>query len=81
MANLAVSQHVLQQTEFGGTQATAAAVHLLQLEFPSLSRPVTLRVRGVRLALQQVRLPKVSLAAVKLASRAACTFQLAALAE
>ena len=57
--DIAVGQRVLQRTEFGGSQASAATVQWLELEFPSLSRPLTLRVHGLRLALQQVRLPKV----------------------
>jgi hypothetical protein len=56
---VSLSPLLLRQTEFAGTQATAAHVQRLELEFPSLSRPLTLRVLGVTLALQQVRLPKV----------------------
>jgi hypothetical protein len=56
---VSLSPLLLRQTEFAGTRATAAHVQRLELEFPSLSRPLTLRVLGVTLALQQVRLPKV----------------------
>lgn len=51
---------VLAATEVGGSRATEAAVGLLELEFPTLRRPLTLRLSGVRLAVQQVRLPRVS---------------------
>ena len=54
-----LAQHVLRASEFDGTQATAAQVQHLELAFPSLTRPLTLCVRGVSLTLQQVRLPQV----------------------
>jgi len=58
--DVSIAAGVLLATEFGGSQATAASVRRLELEFPSLSRPLLLRLVGVRLAVQQVRLPQVS---------------------
>lgn len=57
---IAVGQHVLQHTEFGGTRASAASIQRLELRMPSLSRPLALQAHGVRLALHQVQLPTVS---------------------
>lgn len=59
MVGVSVRGSVLRRTEFGGSQATAASVRRLELELPTLSRPLTLRADGVSLALQQVRLPMV----------------------
>ncbi len=59
VTDLHVRASVLQQTEYSGSRVTAASVARLELEFPSLSLPLTLRVAGVSLAVQQVRLPKV----------------------
>lgn len=42
-----------------GSQLTAASIGHLELDFPSLSRPLTIRMQAVSLAIQQVRLPKV----------------------
>ena len=59
ITDVSIGQHVLQQTEYEGSRATEVHVRRLELGFPSLSRPVTLRVLGVSLVLQQIRLPKV----------------------
>ena len=61
VTDLHIRASVLQQTEYSGSRATAASVARAELEFPSLSRPLTLRLAGISLAVQQVRLPKVRL--------------------
>lgn len=57
-----ISPGLLAATEFGGSQAMAAAVGRLEVQFPSLVRPLTLRVSRLRLAVQQVQLPQVGAA-------------------
>lgn len=64
VTDLHIRASVLQQTEYSGSRATAASVARSELEFPSLSRPLTLRLAGISLAVQQVRLPKVRLRCV-----------------
>ena len=61
VTDISVHAAVLAATEFQGSRASRAAVARLELTFPSLSRPLVLRLAGVRLGIQQVRLPKVRL--------------------
>lgn len=70
---VSVRASVLRRTEFGGSQATEASVRRLELELPTLSRPLTLRADGVSLALQQVKLPMVRACAPGLLLLQCCT--------
>ena len=56
---MVVGGRVLRRVHSGGEQLAAASVDHIQLVFPSLSRPLTARISGVRLHVQQVKLPKV----------------------
>lgn len=56
---LTVGSRVLRLVHSGGEQLAAASVEQLQLIFPTFSRPLTARIVGVRVQVQQVKLPKV----------------------
>ena len=45
--------------QFSGTRIAALSIERLEVDFPSLSSPVTVRVHGVRACMQQLQLPEV----------------------
>lgn len=56
---MAVGTAVLRQVRVGGDQLAGAWVEHLQLDFPTFTRPLTLRATGITAHIQQVKLPKV----------------------
>jgi hypothetical protein len=55
-----VARAALAGTQFEGTRIAALSIQRLEVDFPSLSSPVTVKVHGVRACLQQLQLPEVN---------------------
>jgi hypothetical protein len=55
-----VARAALAAAQFEGTRIAAVSIQRLELDFPSLSSPVTVRVHGMRACLQQLQLPEVN---------------------
>ncbi|KAL4553401.1 hypothetical protein Ndes2526B_g03263 [Nannochloris sp. 'desiccata'] len=53
-----VARAALAAAQFEGTRIAALSIQRLELDFPSLSSPVTVKVHGVRACLQQLQLPE-----------------------
>jgi hypothetical protein len=55
-----VARPALAGAQFKGTRIASLSIQRLEVDFPSLSSPVTVKVRGVRASLQQLQLPEVN---------------------
>lgn len=60
VSSLVIARAALRAAHGGGTQVTGVQVDRMELDFPSLSRPLSVRIVGVRVWLQQQKLPEVS---------------------
>jgi hypothetical protein len=55
-----VNRASLTAAQGQSTRVASLSIQRLEVDFPSLSSPVTVKVHGVRAALQQLQLPAVS---------------------
>ncbi len=55
-----VARAALAAAQFEGTRIASLSIQRLEVVFPSLSSPVTVKVRGVRACMQQLQLPEVN---------------------
>lgn len=54
-----VARTALAAAQAEGTRLASVCIDRLEVDFPSLSSPVSIRIRGVRVYLQQLQLPEV----------------------
>ena len=56
---IVVGRKTLRLAAMAGTQLVSVTVDRVEIDFPSLSRPLAIRIKGVRVGMQQMHLPEV----------------------
>jgi len=58
VTNITFTGDALRHATFAHTQPTAVSIQQLELDLPGNSRPLALRVQGVRVTMQQIQIPE-----------------------